>query len=678
MGMEKDCCLLDYMFEDIFTGMGCDMLPCIFDPCDESEDEDDIVPDRFPDEITDRIRSGEITAQKSWKYIKELNSFSEERLDKTALTDCRRDYTYRQLFRKWERYAAVFSAVGITGSRHSRVAMIGTPATEVISAFYGLNMTGTSVSIVPTSDYHFTDRWKKLVEKEGITDIFLNDIVADPEMVRGLLDEKENMGIRNIIVIHIPLSVGDMCSPDEKARHRKNIAALKKIDGVLFMKDLLEEYRDHPVEYAETECDEAAVIIHTSGTVNGIHKPVPLSDTALNESVDRLIRDERFAYLNGRAVSCLNIEIQSSYFFIDGMHLPLAFGGRTVLISTGARGMVVFNTISEYKVNVMFVSAIELELLLKLPITPDFSHLEFIFFGGSYCSVDNRRRYNKFLKKCGSKAKLTVGYGMSEAGAACILSTQGRKDDAMGYPLSGVKVKIYDEDEDKYYDIEDGPASGLMYISSKSLSGGRIDDRVFFELTDIDGVKYLNTNDRARVNEDGSLTYIGRVNKYFINHEGIRFNAGLIETAVSAEPGIETCGLVPEYNKFIHDSFPVLYVKATKEEGSSRKTVRRALKNVFIRDGKAAETNLPGQCVLTDNIPFNDGGKVDVYRILNEGVKGRRYSIVPEKEDGELKDIRLVPVEKIQFFVKMGLPEEIEDEMRETGKAYGKNAINQR
>ena len=287
---------------NIFTGMGCDMPPCMKDPRgaeDEWPDDAAGVPDRLPDEILGRIESGEITAQKSWKYIRELNSFSEKRLNSAALTDCSRDYTYRQLFRKWDRFAEVFSALGITGSKGSRAALIGTPSAEVIAAFYALNMTGASVSVVPTTDYHFTDRWKKMAEKEGITDILLNDIAAGPDMVTGLLKEKRNMGIRNIIVIHIPLTVGDLCSPEEKEGHRRNIAALRKIRGVLFMEDLLKRYKGFPVEYAETECDDAAVIIHTSGTVSGIHKPVPLSDTALNEAVDRLVRDERFTHLNG-------------------------------------------------------------------------------------------------------------------------------------------------------------------------------------------------------------------------------------------------------------------------------------------------------------------------------------------------------------------------------------------
>ena len=106
-----------------------------------------------------------------------------------------------------------------------------------------------------------------------------------------------------------------------------------------------------------------------------------------------------------------------------------------------------------------------------------------------------------------------------------------------------------------------------------------------------------------------------------------------------------------------------------------KKTVRTALKNVFIKDNRINETNMPGMCVIADDIPFNDGGKVDVYRILSAGVRGKRYSIAAVRDDGELKDIKLVSAEKVEFVVKAGLPEEIETELSATASVFGKNAI---
>ena len=92
--------------------------------------------------IKGMIERGTVADQKAWKFVRELNSFSDERLDSTALIDGRRSYSYRQLFRSWDRYAEAFAALDICGKNGSRVGMIGNVSSECIIAFYALNMLG--------------------------------------------------------------------------------------------------------------------------------------------------------------------------------------------------------------------------------------------------------------------------------------------------------------------------------------------------------------------------------------------------------------------------------------------------------------------------------------------------------------------------------------------------------
>ena len=69
------------------------------------------------------------------------------------MIDCTREYTYAQMFTEWERYARVFSALGITGENKSRVAIGGTISAEPLFAFYALNMTGAEVSMFSYPDF---------------------------------------------------------------------------------------------------------------------------------------------------------------------------------------------------------------------------------------------------------------------------------------------------------------------------------------------------------------------------------------------------------------------------------------------------------------------------------------------------------------------------------------------
>ncbi len=97
------------------------------------------------------------------------------------------------------------------------------------------------------------------------------------------------------------------------------------------------------------------------------------------------------------------------------------------------------------QVNVLFASAMTLDAMFALHPRVDLSALAFAYVGGSYISAEAKKRWNGFLSDCGAKVRIVNGYGISEAGGACILADPEREDDAIGRPLSGVKVKIFEE-----------------------------------------------------------------------------------------------------------------------------------------------------------------------------------------------------------------------------------------
>jgi acyl-coenzyme A synthetase/AMP-(fatty) acid ligase len=613
------------------------------------------------DKINKRIESGEIIGQKTWKFIRELNSYSVERLDSVAIADGRTEYTYRRMFRMWERYAEVFSALGITGRNGARVLLRSTPATEVIFALFGLNMTGASVSLELEFGANSMTRLKGLTENENITDVILNDANIDEKYLRSLAREKDDLGIRNVILVHIPV-MGEFAWPWEERQRLRRYRELKRINGVLFMDELLKEYEAYPISLSE-EIRDDAMITHTSGTTTGANKPVPMSDRGLNETSARLLADSRFGSLRGRASTIIPMEMGSAYVLCNELLLPLAFGGRVAVLPL--RGMPAMDmdglrALTYYRVNVVFSGPMFMEMMMKVPFRPDLSAVEFVFLGGSYASADARKRYNRYLEKCGSDARVSIGYGLSEAGGACILSSPDRTDDGIGRPFKGIKIKLYDEDKKVFYDPADGPATGVMYMSSPSVSCGRIDDKVFFELEEIDGEKYLNTYDLVRTGEDGEFYYCGRMNKYFVNNSMVRFNAGIVERAVSAQPKIESCGLVPGYDKRLRDSVPVLYVKPVMPAKDAQKAVTDALKGAFITEGAIKDTNLPMECIITDEIPYNASGKVDTHQIATGSVDGYRFRVIPVRTKGSLTDVRL-SVYNNTFADERGLPDELEN-----------------
>ena len=617
------------------------------------------------EKIKARMESGELVEQKCWSFIRELNSCSAQRLDSVAIRDGYRQYTYRQMFRYWERYAEAFSAVNITDKNQSRVGLIGVQQTETIFAFYGLNMTGASVSLIYFLDLYDEKRIRTMIEREKITDLVISEVCAFPKVMKGLLRDRELLGLRNIILLESPMG-GKYAIPPLEMVRKLNTSMFRELDGGLVMEDLLKEYEATPIAFGKPESTDGSVIMHTTGTVSGIHKPIPMADRALNAFVvSAMDAKGMYAELKNaptKMVSFLGMNMSWVYAMVDMLHTSLAFGMELVCIPLGVTNPRYAEAIEDCGINILFTSLAFLDTWTKTMPDIDLSRVKIVFMGGTYVSPEAKKQFNEYLRSCGSTARIINGYGLSELCGACIIAPSDRTDDAIGYPLPGFKVKIFSEDEEKFYDLSDGPHTGVLYLSSPTMSSGRLDDTVFFELEKVDGEDYFNTHDLVRVNEDGSMTCIGRSNQFFVNNAGVRFDAGLVENAVTAQPGIAACGIVPEFHKMLHDNVPTLYVETSsgrKEPG----TVRNALIQAFIKDGKLAETNLPSMVVLVDSIPRNSGGKVDTKRLASGLVEGERFNVKHVRLNDRIGDILLLPAPKGESATTSGgLPEELEND----------------
>ncbi len=592
--------------------------------------------------IDERMESHKIIEQRSWKFIYERNSAKMEQLNAVALCDNRRSYTYRQMFRMWERYAEVFSALGIGELAGSRVGVLGISAVEPTFCFYGLNMVGASSSMLSPMVGFDAESLLKTIEVEKITDFIVSDIFAQPRFVSRLLAERERLGLRNIIILKSPYG-GALGNDAVEAMSGVNYSMLKQRPGLLFMDDLLRKYEAWDICYSTRRNDEEAVIVHTSGTTNGIRKPIPLSDIGVNEGAYRLMRSEITADVKPGDACMLLMDLSSAYALVDMLHLPLALGAKVVTIPFAILNPKLSSAFSYYGINYALLSPLALDTFNNEPHRPDLSNVRVPILGGNYLSGEERHRLNEFLHECGSDANIINGYGLSEVAGAIMLSPADCEDDTIGYPLPGVDVRIEDEDDGLFHEISEGPMRGVLWVSSPSVSKGSLGDVELFEVKEDDGKRWLNTFDLVDVDEDGCLTYVGRMNKFFVNNEGVRFNASLVETAIAKQPGIVAVGLAGEYDKFIHDTIPALYVTCVKKGELAKDTLHQALVNVFVRDNSISKTNLPGQCVVCDDIPRTLTGKVDVHQIMSGSMRGDRYAVKPVYVGDKLTDIHLIP-----------------------------------
>ena len=585
-----------------------------------------------------------INDQSIWSYIRERVSAEPACLDRTAVIDCTRQYSYAQMFSEWERYARVFSALGMTEENASRVGIAGTISAEPLFAFYGLNMTGAGVSMLSYPDFLPGGQWRTMVERERLTDLVLSDIMVTPDMWPALQRAKAELGLRNIILLHSRLG-GPCTGPAELVYDEVNHHALSRLPGVVFMDELLKRYADAPVRCGSGDPNHLAIITHTSGTTKGTRKPLPFTNRAVNTVATNFgtgfhaIVDSDPAKEQFRLAPSFDF---SSFLCMCGViNSSFAISDCVVLTFFGFMHPKFVRAVGYYKINVLFTSGFMIDSWMKRPDADeiDFSSVKILSCGGSYLPPDRLAKYTQFVRSRGYQGYIQRGYGMSETGGAQLMVPDGCMDDILGFPVPKENFVIQDENDGRFYTADDGVRTGVMYVASDSLCMNELDGETLFEYTKVGGRDFICTNDLVRVNPDGSFSYAGRADRFFVNNDGVRFDAGAVETELSRQPGVGKCAVVPVFDKRIHDTVPALYVVPDVPGGGAAEAVRQALVSAYIAGGKLATDILPSQFILVDDIPCNSNGKLDIYRITRDRLKGAAWNIVPVREGGRLTDI---------------------------------------
>ena len=587
-------------------------------------------------------------SQKAWKYIRDVNNTEIADLSRKALMDGGRTYTYGLMFREWERYASVFSALGMTGEKHARVGLLGSTSAEAVFAIYGLNMVGADVSLVPGYSALFTKKITETIRSERLTDFIITDDFAQANLINDLLVQRKALGLNNVIVLHVPVA-GVTVNPMATAIQEAKYYYLKGLYGPICMDELLAAYGSHPVAYAAEDSSATAFILHTSGTTSGAGKPVALSDEAFNAAAACFYALEGRIPPRSELTTAVIVDLSNAYSAIDQVHVPFAMGAAVVMAPGGVLNPWFYKAIPHYGITFLFTISAMFERWMKLPETkcPDFSRARFVVLGGAAVSAADKRRYYEFMQAHGAgEITLLNGYGISELGGACCLSSPDIDDESIGWPLQGVSVRLQREADGVYLTPSDAPCEGVLYLSSPSLATAELDGKETVKYEQIDGKAYICTNDYARLESDGRLTFLGRANRCFINEEGRRYESGRVETEVARQSGIESCCVVPVYIKTTHDNIPMLCVKTLDGETPPTEVIREALRQVFIAQKTLDPEYIPYRVMLADELPRNANGKIDLYKISRGEVEGKTFTVETVRLLDRITDFRLVPYEE--------------------------------
>ena len=357
-----------------------------------------------------------------------------------------------------------------------------------------------------------------------------------------------------------------------------------------------------------------AVILHSGGT-SGKSKNVVIQNRAFifaarGEKID-LIRltpgDSALAIMpnfHGFGLSVL-------------MHTPLSLGCSTILVPKFDSKK--FDTLfKKTKPTCVLGVPTLFEALAnsKNEKNLDLSFLKYVISGGDLLPKNLEDKINNYLKAHHSTAKITQGYGLSEA-LACVTMAHDdvNKSGSVGIPLAGNYIKIIDPGTRKtlpYGEV------GEIVITGKALMMGYLNDEAETnEALQVhnDGHVWLHTGDLGLLDSDGFLFYKGRIKRMIIT-SGYNVYPSHIEEVIESHPAVLQCSVVGvphPYKQEVPKAFVVL------KEGSHGLFIKSEIKEYCAK--KLAKYMMPSEIVIRKKLPKTKLGKVD-FNLLKKDTEG--------------------------------------------------------
>lgn len=514
--------------------------------------------------------------------------------------------TYREFVEKIKTVAKALKSYGVKENDKVTICMPNTP--EGIIMVYAVNMVGAICNMVhPLSG-----------EKE--LEFFINAVDSKYVLVIDQVFEKiyrikDGTNLKKIIVARASEEMGIALAGVYWIMKGRHIKFPKNDDSVVMWEDFVKSAKGYFGDFHEhRKAYDPAIILYSGGTT-GNPKGILLSNLSFNALgiMATTVIDQ--AVPGAKVLSIL--PLFHGFGLGVCIHTPLTIGMGCILLPSFDYKK--FGDIIR-KNQPNFIAGVPTlyEGLIQSKMGPnDLSCVTAVICGGDALNTALRDKVNKFLEEHGSKAKIRVGYGLTEGTAANCLSLENVFDDnIIGIPFPDTYIKIvYPETHERCPYGEDGE----ICIAGPLVMMGYLNDDVETMQTlryHDDGKLWLHTGDMGYMTEDGQIYFSQRIKRIIVS-SGYNIYPTYLESIINSHDAVLTStviGIHHPYKGQVAKAFIVL-----KDGFKASKTIEKEIREMLKKN--IAVYSLPAEYEFKDKLPRTLVGKVAFKELEKEEEK---------------------------------------------------------
>ena len=346
---------------------------------------------------------------------------------------------------------------------------------------------------------------------------------------------------------------------------------------------------------------------YTSGTTYG-RKSIILSNENVNAAI--IFQKEALGCIEA-GESILNImPLFTCYSVTLAVHLPLTAGATVKLIPLIEPKRLKKELVRE-KPNYIISVPAHWEYFVKDTFENcDLSFIKVAVVGGDVIDKTIEESINKIFKKCGSKAQLTKGYGLSETTSSATVCVNSHQKGSVGRPLRNTLVQIWDDSTESF--LPPGK-KGEICIFGPTVCRGYFDDRAMTEKLLIrhnDGRVWLHSGDIGYMDEAGYLYFCERKKRMYVRYDGSKISPYSIEQVIVRCPIVQRC-MVSAIRDTDHSHGMCARALIVLKDGVNEHKAKEQLNRFYLK--YLDQHMVPRETVFVKKLPYTKNGKLDYF-----------------------------------------------------------------